>query len=119
MNLNLQKKLIVVSGGAKGVGEGIVRVLAAEGALPVIVGRSREDNQALVAELTSMGQTCDSVVAELTRPAECEKAIREVVERHGRIEGLVNNAGVNDSVGLEKGSYEAFLESLHKNLVHY
>lgn len=119
MNLGLQKKIIVVSGGAKGIGEGIVRVLAAEGAVPVIIGRSSEDNQNLVDELTALGQNCDSVVAELTRPDECDKAIREVVARHGRIDGLVNNAGVNDGVGLEKGSYEAFMDSLHKNLVHY
>ena len=119
MNLGLQNKIIVVSGGAKGVGEGIVRVLAAEGALPVIVGRSGEDNQKLVDELAALGQNCDSVVAELSRPDECERAIRDVITRHGRIDGLVNNAGVNDGVGLEKGSYDAFMDSLHKNLVHY
>ena len=119
MNLGLQNKIIVVSGGAKGVGEGIVRVLAAEGALPVIVGRSGEDNQKLVDELAALGQNCDSVVAELSRPDECERAILDVITRHGRIDGLVNNAGVNDGVGLEKGSYDAFMDSLHKNLVHY
>ena len=37
----------------------------------------------------------------------------------GRIDGLVNNAGVNDGVGLENGSYEKFLQSLHGNLIHY
>ena len=42
-----------------------------------------------------------------------------VIEKFGRIDGLVNNAGVNDGIGLEKGNYEAFMASLHKNLVHY
>lgn len=119
MNLGLQNKVIVVSGGAKGVGEGIVRVLAVEGALPVIIGRNEADNKKLESEIEVQGFQCDSVVAELTRPTECEKAITEVVQRHGRIEGLVNNAGVNDGVGLESGNYAAFMESLHKNLVHY
>ena len=59
------------------------------------------------------------VVAELTEPAACESAIKTVLERCGRIDGLVNNAGVNDGVGLESGNYEAFIASLHKNLVHY
>lgn len=119
MNLDLQQKIILVSGGAKGIGEGIVRVLAGEGAQPVIVGRSEEDNHRLAEELKTAGLLCDAVVAELTRPEECEKAVQTVVAKHGRIDGLVNNAGVNDGVSLEGGSYPAFLESLHRNLVHY
>ena len=119
MNLDLQNKIILVSGGAKGIGEGVVRTLAAEGALPVIIGRSAEDNQKLVEEIVSLGFRCDAVEAELTRPEECEKAVMDVTAKHGRIDGLVNNAGVNDGVGLEDGNYSRFMESLHKNLVHY
>lgn len=109
----------MVSGGAKGIGEGIVRVLAAEGAVPVIIGRSEDDNQKLVQGLVGKGQRCDAVTAELTKPDDCERAVAQVAERHGRIDGLVNNAGVNDGVGLENGNYEKFMESLHRNLVHY
>lgn len=116
MNLGLQDKVIIVSGGAKGIGEGIVRVLAAEGAIPVIVGRNEQDNKATVA---AAGGMTTQVVAELTRPEECAKAVKAVLDQYGRIDGLVNNAGVNDGVGLESGSYEAFMASLHKNLVHY
>src|SRR5574338_126058 len=43
----------------------------------------------------------------------------DLLHQCGRIDGLVNNAGVNDGIGLEKGNYEAFMISLHKNLVHY
>lgn len=119
MNLGLKDKLIIVTGGAKGIGEGIVKVLAAEGALPVIIGRNEEDNNKLVKELTASGKQSFQVVAELTRPDECEKAVKTIVKKFGRIDGLVNNAGVNDGVGLEQGNYERFMESLHKNLVHY
>jgi L-fucose dehydrogenase len=58
-------------------------------------------------------------VAELTKPAESERAVKKAIELLGRIDGLVNNAGVNDGVNLEHGNYELFLESLHKNLIHY
>ena len=119
MNLDLQDKIVLVSGGAKGIGEGIVRMLAGEGALPVIIGRNHDDNEKLRGEMIADGKKCDAVVAELTNPAECEKAVSEVVRRYHRIDGLVNNAGVNDGVNLENGSYERFLDSLHKNLVHY
>lgn len=119
MDLRLQNKVIIVTGGAKGVGEGIVRVLATEGAIPVIVGRNEADNLKLVSELVSAGNRAFSVVAELTTPSECERAVKEVVQEFGRIEGLVNNAGVNDNVSLEKGNYDLFMASLHKSLIHY
>ncbi|HMI62886.1 MAG TPA: SDR family oxidoreductase [Puia sp.] len=116
MNLDLQDKVIIVSGGAKGIGEGIVKVLAAEGAIPFIIGRNEEDNKAAVA---ATGGKALQVVAELTRPEECEAAVKAVMDRFGRIDGLVNNAGVNDGVGLESGNYADFMASLHKSLVHY
>lgn len=116
MNLNLKDKVIIVTGGAKGIGEGIVRVLANEEAIPVIVGRSETDNQKTLEKIAGKGF---QVVAELSNPNECKKAVEGVIKQFGRIDGLVNNAGVNDGVGLENGNYEAFLASLHKNLVHY
>jgi L-fucose dehydrogenase len=119
MDLQLKDKVIIVTGGAKGIGEGIVKTLAAEGAIPVIIGRSKEDNLKTIHELEAAGGKAFQVVAELTRPAECEHAVKKVIEKFGRIEGLVNNAGVNDGVNLEHGNYEAFIESLHKNVVHY
>lgn len=116
MNLNLSDKIIIVTGGAKGIGEGIVNVLANEGAIPVIIGRNEADNMKTIEAIGGKGF---QVVAELSEPEECRKAVEQVIEKYGRIDGLVNNAGVNDGVNLENGSYEAFMGSLHKNLVHY
>jgi NAD(P)-dependent dehydrogenase (short-subunit alcohol dehydrogenase family) len=119
MDLQLKDKVILVSGGAKGIGEGIVRVLAREGAIPCIVGRSEADNLAAVAAVEKAGGKAHQFVAELTEPAACEASVKAILDRLGRLDGLVNNAGVNDGVGLESGNYAAFLASLHKNLVHY
>lgn len=119
MDLGLKDKVIIVTGGGKGIGEGIVNVLAQEGAIPVIVGRNGDDNLKVVADVAELGGRAAQVVAELTKPPQCEAAVRQVVETFGRIDGLVNNAGVNDGVGLESGNYDRFMESLHKNLVHY
>lgn len=119
MDLQLKDKVIIVTGGAKGIGEGIVNVLAAEGAIPVIVGRSEEDNLKAVSAVEKAGGKASSVVGELTQPEESGRAVKEILKRHGQIHGLVNNAGVNDGVGLEQGNYEAFMASLHKNMVHY
>ncbi|MES2891815.1 MAG: SDR family oxidoreductase [Bacteroidota bacterium] len=119
MDLQLKDKVIIVSGGAKGIGEGIVRVLASEGAIPVIIGRNQADNDQTVKEVEASGGKAFQVVAELSEPEACAAAIKSVIEKFGRIEGLVNNAGVNDGVGLENGNYENFIASLHKNMVHY
>lgn len=119
MDLGLKDKVIIVTGAAKGIGEGIAHVLAAEGATVVVVGRNAGDNQKTVEDITTAGGKAFGVAAELTRPEECEKAVRATVEQFGRIDGLVNNAGVNDGVGLEHGNYEKFMESLHRNVVHY
>ena len=116
MNLNLKDKIILVTGGAKGIGAGIVKVLSEEGAIPVIIGRNADDNEAMLKEIGGKGFT---VSAELTKPDECKKAVDETVKKYGRIDGVVNNAGVNDGVGIESGDYEKFMASLHKNLVHY
>jgi len=116
MDLHLKDKVIIVTGGAKGIGEGISKMLAAETAIPVIIGRNENDNASLLKEIDNKGFY---VTAELTKPEECKKAVEVVVKKYGRIDGLVNNAGVNDSVGLEHGNYDLFMASLHKNLVHY
>jgi L-fucose dehydrogenase len=119
MDLQLKGKIIIVTGGAKGIGEGIVKALAGEGAIPVIVGRNSADNQKVVAEVEIANGAAFQIVAELSDPEQCENAVRAVIGKFGRIDGLVNNAGVNDGVGLESGTYEKFMESLHKNVVHY
>lgn len=119
MDLQLKDKVVIVTGGAKGIGEAIVRLLAKEGATPVIVGRNEADNQRLADDIIAEGGKVFQLVAELTNPSASEEAIKIVLEKYGRIDGLVNNAGVNDGVGLESGNYESFLESLHKNVIHY
>ncbi len=119
MNLHLQNKIIIVSGGAKGIGEGICQVLAAEGAIPVVVGRNASDNAAAVAAIEKAGGQAFAVQAELSETAQVKAAVDAVVAKFGRIDGLVNNAGVNDGVGLQNGNTEQFIASLRKNLVHY
>ena len=119
MDLHLTDKVIIVTGGAKGIGAGIVKVLAAEGAIPVVVGRNEEDNLKLIAEIEAGGGRGSQIVAELTQPMECENVVKLTLQKWGRIDALVNNAGVNDNVGLESGNYQRFIDSLHKNVVHY
>jgi L-fucose dehydrogenase len=93
--------------------------LAAEGAIPVVVGRNESDNLKVTQEIEAHGGQAFQVVAELQNPEACKAAVDQVLAKYGRIDALVNNAGVNDGVGLESGNYQAFIDSLHKNVVHY
>jgi len=119
MDLNLKNKIVIVTGGAKGIGRAIVIALAKEGSVPVIVGRKQADNAIVKAEVEALGGTALAVEAELSRPEDCKKAVQATLDTFGQVDGLVNNAGKNDGVGLASGSYEAFVASLHTNLVHY
>lgn len=119
MDLRLKGKIIPVTGGAKGIGLGIVRTLAEEGAVPVIIGRNESDNKSALDGILPLSPESSQIAAELSDPEDCRRAIEAVIGRYGRVDGLVNNAGVNDGVGLEQGTYETFMASLHKNLVHY
>jgi len=119
MDLGLDKKVILVTGGSKGIGSGIVSVLAQEGALPVIVGRNRESIQQAVKTYADAGFEVGCAFAELTDSKQCEEAVSKLLKEYGTFHGLVNNAGINDGVGLEKGTYDDFLFSLQKNVAHY
>ena len=119
MDLHLKDKVIIVTGGAKGIGEAIVTLLAEEGAIPVIIGRKAHDNLKLVDALKQLGLQVGQVEAELSEPAACKSAVATVLATYGRIDGLVNNAGINDSISLTSGTYDEFISSLHKNVVHY
>jgi L-fucose dehydrogenase len=119
MDLGLKDKVIVVTGGGAGIGAGISRACLAEGARVVVLGRPSDNVREFMAEMKAAAARCDLVEAHLEETSRCKEAIREIEERYGVIDGLVNNAGVNDGVGLASGSVERFLESLQKNLVHY
>ena len=119
MDLSLKDKLIVVTGGGAGIGAGITRACLDEGARVVVLGRRSQNVQTFLAQMEATHSHCFFVEAHLEDTARCEAAIAEILAQHGDIYGLVNNAGVNDGIGLESGSVEAFIQSLQKNLIHY
>jgi L-fucose dehydrogenase len=119
MDLELKDKVVLITGGAKGIGAAIARACGGEGARPVIVDRDAAIGKQLQAELNDHGITCHSITAELADPDQCRLAVQESFKLFGRIDALVNNAGLNDKVGLENGSPQEFVQSLGRNLVHY
>ncbi len=119
MKLLLNDKVIIVSGVGRGIGEGIVRALSDKGAIPVIIGHNEANNIKLVKEIKQAGGKAWQLVTDFSSAGACETAVKKVMQHFGRIDGLVNNAGVNDGINLEHGTYEKLMISLHSNTVHY
>ena len=88
----LKKKVVLVSGGTQGVGAGIVRAAAREGAHVAFTGRRPDAGNQLVAELRS--DVASFVQADLADPEQALRSVRAVVEQYGRIDCLVNSAGL-------------------------
>lgn len=118
MNLQLTNKVVLITGGAKGIGAAISRGVALEGAVPVIVDRDASAAEQLQAELQRSGATSHVITTELAVAANCSQAMDETIRLTGRLDALVNNAGVNDRIGLEHGSPEQYVASLQRNLLH-
>ena len=119
MDLNLQDKIIIVTGGSKGIGLAITNLLAEEKAIPFIVSRDEKSILETIEKIQKKGGKCSYALAELTDPQQGKEAVEKAISEFGTVHGLVNNAGVNDGIGLENGDYEQFVNSLNKNLVHY
>lgn len=117
MDLHLQDKVVIVTGGAAGIGAAISLQLADEGAIPVICGKSPMAAE-FEAELKRRQPKARFFQFDLEQEVDCRGMVEETVREFGHIDGLVNNAGVNDSVGLDAGR-DAFVRSLEKNLIHY
>jgi L-fucose dehydrogenase len=119
MDLGLQNAVIAITGGGAGIGEGISRACLAEGARVVVLSRASANVLSFMDEMAKTGQSCELVEANLGEMDECQAAIEHIRVKYGRLDGLVNNAGANDGIGLESGSPERFMESLRMNLLHY
>jgi L-fucose dehydrogenase len=119
MNLSLDDKVILIPGGGGlpgSIGYALTGMLASEGACPVIMDlhpRGAERAAALRAE----GLQAHFLQLDLTDPQAVADRIAEAEATLGRIDGVVNNAGINDAVGLE-GRVEDFVYSLQRNLVY-
>ncbi len=119
MDLGLKDKVVIVTGGTKGIGSGIVRSMAAEEAIVICVNRQGKEGAVMEKELADKGLRMEYVAAELTEVAECKRVIDYTKEKYGRIDVIINNAGHNNQMGLEDTEPEDFIKGMRANLVHY
>ena len=120
MNLNLKDKVILVTGGdgiMGSIGQTLVFELAKEGAIVVIVGRN-DRGYGYEKQLQTMGINGMFIKTDVTQTGQIETAVAKIQQRYGRIDGIVNNVGVNDGVNLD-ASIVDFMNSLKLNLISY
>lgn len=116
MDLHLKDKVVIVTGGARGIGAAFVRLLIEEGAHPAIVDKDEDAAKNLLSEVH---HKAFFIKTDLTSVSACRSAVAEINWHFNKIDGLINNAGFNDSIGLEKGTPEKFIESLNNNVGHF
>lgn len=119
MDLKIKDKVVLITGGAKGIGAAIARACVVERAIPVIVDKDHDSGEKLRDELGKAGGIADFISGDLISVEGCQEAVRETMALRGHLDALINNAGINDNVGLEAGGPDQFLGSLQRNLIHY
>ncbi|MGB7845287.1 MAG: SDR family oxidoreductase [Candidatus Acidiferrum sp.] len=119
MDLQLKDRVVLITGGAKGIGAAIARAVAFEDAVPVVVDKDGEAARQLQADLQNAGKACGAICTDLTAARNCLDAVNRTTSEFGRVDDLVNNAGGNDKIGLEHGTPEKYIGSLERNLFHY
>jgi L-fucose dehydrogenase len=119
MNLQLRDKVVLITGGAKGIGAATAQAIGQEGGIPVIVDRDTEAGEKLRAELRRADRRCSLIGVDLNSATSCSQAVERTLQEFGQLDALINNAGVNDRIGLEHGSPEQYFGSLERNLLHY
>lgn len=117
MDLGLKDKVVVVAGGAKGIGAAIVRACAAEQAIPIIVDRDLDVGRALQSEVQDENVQCGLITVDLAIADNCAKAVAQIIANFGRVDALVNGGVSGDDVALEHGSAGQYFEMLNRKLV--
>lgn len=114
MDTELKDKVVIVTGGASGIGKATVNILFDEGAIPIIVDKDHN----------KLKETNDSrehydLCYDLGLEDCCKYAVNDIIRKYGKINVLVNNAGGNDFLDIDTTTPQQFRESLERNLVHY
>jgi len=119
METGLNGRVAIITGGASGIGKSIVEKLSDEGVIPIFVDKNKEKGDSLSEKLSEKRIQHLFLFYDLTNDSLCEEAILETIRKYGRLDILINNAGINDRCDIDTTSPNDFRRSLDVNLVHY
>src|SRR5690349_18272051 len=116
MDLGLKNRVVIVTGGAKGIGAACCALFVEEGARVVLVDRDAAATAALTQTLRDRGGSVEPLVVDLQDDAACARVVEHTAAAFGGLDVLVNNAGCNDAVGLDQAP-DRFARSVLSNLL--
>ena len=112
VSFSLDGRVALVTGGSQGIGEAIAKALGAAGAHVVVAARSEEKAAAVAHAIVDAGGKSEALRLDVADPASVSAAFKAIVERHGRLDVLVNNAGITDDgliLRMSKDSWDRVL----------
>lgn len=114
--INLASKVAIVTGAARGLGQGIASKLASLGAHVIVSDINKEGAENTVAQINEIGGSSESFICNVANKEEANNLIQKTVEKHGKLDILVNNAGINRDSMLHKMNQEQWDDVISVNL---
>lgn len=111
----MKDKIIIITGGSSGIGKALAAKLGSEGAKLVITGRKRDQLESTTDELRSSGITVTSVVADASVESDCERVVETTIKAYGRVDVLINNAGISMRAMFEDLQVDVFRKVMEVN----
>src|SRR5438874_8618187 len=112
----LNGRVALVTGGGQGLGEAICRVLAEAGAVAAVADLRQDSAEKVAARIQEAGGQASALALDVGDEAQAQQVVKRVVERHGRLDVLVNNAGTDKTVSVEELSVQDWDRILGVNL---
>lgn len=116
MNRNIEEKVVVITGGSSGLGEATARYLASKGAAVVLGARRVEKLKAIAADIRAEGGKVEVLATDVTQVADVRALVKKAVQAFGRIDVLVNNAGIMPLAPLSERKIEEWDQTIDVNI---
>ena len=116
MNSNIKEKVVVITGASSGLGEATARLLSAEGASVVLGARREQRLRSLADEVTTKGGKATAIVTDVTKREQVQKLVDTAVQTYGRIDVIINNAGLMPQSLLEQLKVDEWEQMIDVNI---
>lgn len=111
-----QSRVILITGATSGIGTAVAEVFAGPGQTLILSGRNETRGQRVAEAQRAKGSKVEFIAADMRDPLQCERLVSSALERHGRIDVLVNNAGVLHRVPADETTDTQWFETMRVNL---